>query len=559
MKAQKVSLFAIMIIVIFLFSGKSLADVEKFNMSYLFFGSPSTYVKQVDDTKGSLHVVSPNYFDLNLDGQLEITWRLQTSFIDEMHKRGVRVVPFLANHWNRMAGINGLENREMLAQDVAAAIQKYNLDGVNVDIEGIGHTYRDQHTDFIRLLRQYIPNDKEVSVAVAANPNGWQTGWHGFYDYKGLSGYADYLMIMAYDESWESPDSPVGPVSSLSFFERSIQYALNQAVPNNKVVNGLPFYGRMWKLDGPTLEGVNLYGRGISNRQVSPLAKQFNGQFLYDEQSQTPYVTFTIPKGQSTFVGATKLTEGDYVIWYENEKSIKAKLHAPRKFDIKGTGSWALLHETPDTWDYYKQWLNGDNIDELYPPFEIYSGFWDVNHRHPIARLHIRQSVPLMKKEANGSYTEAWMLRRDEFYRTYGVEGHYYHVGGGYFVKHEYDKMKLLIGRLSIRNETTLYRPDGQAHRKIKTNELIRVYNFDQGKFEVGGGYYIKNDHNVLFFVGFVTTLQDTPLYTPQGMEYRKLKKGETYRVYSIDGNKFEVGGGYYILDDRKKVNYMKN
>lgn len=49
-----------------------------------------------------------------------------------------------------------------------------------------------------------------------------------------------------------------GPVSSLSFFERSIQYAINQGVPKDKIVAGLPFYGRMWKLDGPTLEGKTL-------------------------------------------------------------------------------------------------------------------------------------------------------------------------------------------------------------------------------------------------------------------------------------------------------------
>lgn len=559
MKLLKVGIFAFAITILTFATNLSFAETEKFNMSYVFFGSPSTYVKQVDDTKGSLHVVAPNYFDVNLEGQLEITWRLQSNFIDEMHKRSIKVVPFLANHWNKTAGINGIENREKLARDVAAAIQTYNLDGVNVDIEGVGHNYRDQHTDFVRLLRQYIPKDKEVSVAVAANPNGWQTGWHGFYDYKALSAYADYLMIMAYDESWESPDSPIGPVSSISFFERSIQYAINQGVPRDKIVNGLPFYGRMWKLDGPTLEGRYITGRGLSSRQVAPLANQFDSQYLYDETAETPYVTFTIPDGVSTFIGTTKLTEGDYIIYYENEASIKAKLNSPTKYNIRGTGSWALLHETLDTWDYYTDWLNGYQENELYPPFDIQPGFWITNHRHPVARLHIRQSVPLMKKEPDGSYTQAWMLKRDEYYRTYGVDGRYYHVGGGYYVRHEFDKMNLLIGRLAIRDETTLYRPDGTPHRTIKTNELIRVYNYDQNQFQVGGGYYIKNDRRVTFFVGFATIKQNTPLYAPNGRIYRTLTAGSTYRVYSLDGKTFELGGGFYILDDRNKVSYMKN
>ncbi|MEH7383515.1 cell wall-binding repeat-containing protein [Bacillus sp. JJ1533] len=329
-----------------------------FNMSYIFFGDPISYVKQVDKTKGSLHVVSPNYFDVTPEGNLDVTWKLKTSFINEMHNRGIKVVPFLANHWNASAGINGLNNRQQLAKDIAAAIEKYNLDGVNVDIEGVNHNYRDAHTDFIRLLRSYIPAHKEVSVAVAANPNNWKTGWHGFYDYKALSDHATYLMIMAYDESWESPDSPVGPVSSIQFFEQSIQYAINQGVPKSKIVAGLPFYGRMWKLDGPTEEGVGIYGKGLSSTHVQPLVDRFNGSINFDANTQSSYAKFTVPAGQSAFVGSTKLTQGNYIIWFENENSITAKLRLPKQYGIKGTGSWALYHETPDTWDYYTAALN---------------------------------------------------------------------------------------------------------------------------------------------------------------------------------------------------------
>jgi spore germination protein YaaH len=357
------------------------AQSNVFNMSYVYFGSPNSYTSQIDATKGTLNVVSPNYFDITPEGTLSITWRLQTSFISEMHKRGIKVVPFLANHWNKAAGENGLNNRDQLARDVASTIETYNLDGVNVDIEGVGSAYRDAHTDFVRLLREYIPKHKEVSVAAAANPNGWKTGWHGFYDYKGLSNYADYLMIMAYDESWESPESPIGPVASLSFSERSIQYAINQGVPKDRIVYGIPFYARIWKLDGSTtLEGRSITGMGMSGKSVEPLAAKFNGKLLFDEKSQSPYATFTIPTGQHAFVGSTKLTEGEYVIWYENERSIKEKLRLPNKYGIKGTGSWALYHETPSTWDYYSLWVQGQYFTDS-PP-----GFWAESSIHFVSQ-----------------------------------------------------------------------------------------------------------------------------------------------------------------------------
>lgn len=144
------------------------------------------------------------------------------------------------------------------------------------------------------------------------------------------------------------------------FFERSVQYAINQDVPKSRIVAGLPFYGRMWKLDGSTnLEGKHITGLGLSSTRVAPLISKFNGEIHFDQNTQSPFATFTIPKGQNTFVGNTNLTEGEYIIWYENEPSIRAKLSIPLKYGIKGTGSWALYHETPDTWDYYTSALNG--------------------------------------------------------------------------------------------------------------------------------------------------------------------------------------------------------
>lgn len=356
------------------------AQSKVFNMSYIFFGSPKNYVNQVNNTQNSLNVVSPNYFDITKDGDLSVTWTLQSTFIKEMHNRGIKVVPFLSNHWNRDSGIKGLENRRLLATKIADAIETYDLDGVNVDIEGVGSQYKDAHTDFIKLLRQSIPANKEVSVAVAANPNGWKTGWHGFYDYKGISDYADYLMIMAYDESWESPESPIGPVASISFSERSIQYAINQGVPKEKIVYGMPFYGRIWKLDGPTLENRTITGLGLSTTRVEDLATTFKGKELYDEKTQTAYTTFTIPEGEHYLLGNTKLTKGNYIIWHENERSIKSKLRLPNKYGIKGTGSWALYHETPKMWKYYAAWLNGQYFAD------VSTGHWAENNIHFVSQ-----------------------------------------------------------------------------------------------------------------------------------------------------------------------------
>ncbi|MFC0559253.1 glycosyl hydrolase family 18 protein [Halalkalibacter alkalisediminis] len=200
-------------------------EAADFTMSYLFFGSTQAQIGYVDRTKGNLQVVAPSYFDLNPDGTLKLSWQFDPTFIAEMKNRGVRVVPFLSNHWDRELGRAALNNREVLAQQIADTIIKHNLDGVNVDIENVTHLDRDSFTDLVRLLREKLPADKEVSVAVAANPNGWQTGWHGSYDYKKLAEHSDYLMLMAYDESFNG--CPVGQAPSIKLFGVILPTPLN--------------------------------------------------------------------------------------------------------------------------------------------------------------------------------------------------------------------------------------------------------------------------------------------------------------------------------------------
>ena len=235
-----------------------------------------------------------------------------------MHDKGIKVVPFLSNHWNRTAGINALKNIESLSTQIADYVEEYDLDGINVDIENVTHEQKDQYTQFVKLLREKIPGHKEISVAVAANPNNWQTGWHGSYDYAALSEYADHLLIMAYDEHYEG--SSPGPVASISFVERSIQYALEKTT-SDKIVVGIPFYGRIWGLDSNRITG-----KGVSDQNDSRIVERCESTLTYDEQSQSvkAEVTITESSGNFTVGGDFVLQPGRYVIWFEKRSILSS-------------------------------------------------------------------------------------------------------------------------------------------------------------------------------------------------------------------------------------------
>jgi hypothetical protein len=268
-----------------------------------------------------------------------------------MHDRGIKVVPFLSNHWDHELGKLALANRQVLADEVADAVSMYGLDGVNIDIENMTEVDRNNYTDFVKRLSTLLPATKTLAVAVAANPYGFEEGWQASYDYKALGQYSDYLMIMAYDEHY--PGGLAGPVASGPFVENSIRYALKTA-PSGKIVLGIPFYGRLWKT------GSGTEGYGISITTIEKMINEYNGRVVYDSESQSSKAVFTIRPGEEKFVlEGNLLPAGTYEVWYENDESLKYKLRLVQKYNLKGTGSWSLGQENKNIWNFYSLWLNG--------------------------------------------------------------------------------------------------------------------------------------------------------------------------------------------------------
>ncbi len=330
----------------------------RFNMSYIYFGSTSNYTQLVDSTQNTLNEVAPNYFALDDEGNLALNASISPDFISDMHERGISVVPYLTNDWSRAVGKAALSNRDALAQDIAEAIVLYELDGINIDIENVTSTEREAYVDFTRQLRALLPDGKTIAVSVAANPWGLDSGWQGSYDYAGLSAYCDYLMVMAYDEHYYG--GPAGPISSLSFIDKSLKYAVS-VVPKEKIVLGLPFYGRIWNDNGGHPNGY-----GISNEVIAQLINNYGGSVYDDPVSHSARAVITISETDAKpVIGGQELAAGTYTIWYESESSIKAKLQLVNQYDIKGTGSWSLGQESDNTWNYYKLWLNDCTFNDI--------------------------------------------------------------------------------------------------------------------------------------------------------------------------------------------------
>ncbi|MCX8074627.1 MAG: SH3 domain-containing protein [Clostridia bacterium] len=324
-------------------------DVQKYSMAYLYSTTSSGQISDIDKTNNAINTVSPSYFNIQADGSLQIG-NISSDLINYCHSKGLKVIPFLSNHWDKQAGIAALNNADNMTTDLANYIVQYNLDGINIDIENVTEAEKNLYTNFVAKLRSKLPNTKEISVAVAANPNSYITGWHGSYDYTGLANNSNYIMVMAYDEHWQG--SAPGPIASITFVENSIKYATSKT-STDKIVLGIPFYGRIWSDDS------NFNGNGVTLDKVSKLISDYGATVTYDGIQQSPKATFTVKSSDiiNTINGKT-LIPGTYTIWYENETSIQHKLGLVTKYGLKGTAVWAIGQEPSTIWQNYSSWLN---------------------------------------------------------------------------------------------------------------------------------------------------------------------------------------------------------
>ena len=280
-----------------------------------------------------------------------------------MHEQNVIVTPFLSNHWAKGKAQAALQNADILSDEIIEAIEQYHLDGVNIDLENLNASDRDLLTNFVRVLREKMLKGKVLSIAVASNPDKLTTSWVAAYDYEKLAQYADYLVLMAYDE--HSSGGAAGPVASINFVEESVKVLL-ETVSRDKIVLGMPLYGRYWKIEELEFgEEPTPGGEAIIQSQIEKIASRYRSTTpMYNEFTGTAILTIEVESGDNkAYVNGRYLEEGTYTIWYENEASILRKLAVMNEYGLKGAALWAIGNEGNNFWNYYERGFENENYE----------------------------------------------------------------------------------------------------------------------------------------------------------------------------------------------------
>ena len=302
-------------------------------------------------TKG-INVISPTWFYLN-DNNGGIADLGSTDYVNYCHSQGVEVWALVSNLENSDVDttyvLTHTSTRQNLVNQIVSVAIQYNLDGINLDFEALNREeVGDAYIQFVRELSIKCENNG----IVLSIDNYVPTSYTSFYNRSEQANFADYVVIMGYDEHYAGSDE--GSVSSLGWVRQGVIDTLAE-VPANQVILGMPFYTRVWALtpdeeagDNDDIDANILYSvssQVYGMRSASNLLANYGVEKQWLEDSGQNYAEFE--------------SEGiTYKVWLEDSASAEARLKLMDEYELAGASFWKLGFETSDVWDTIIKYIN---------------------------------------------------------------------------------------------------------------------------------------------------------------------------------------------------------
>ena len=276
--------------------------------------------------------------------QIDETWGIQEAWNQQVEPILV-LTPFAETGTFNSGLIQILSENETvqdnLIENLLETVREKGYVGVDVDFEYIRPEDRVGYADFVNRLRETMnENGYRVSVALAPKTSSYQKGLlYEAMDYHLLGQSANTVFLMTYE--WGYTYGPPLPVAPLPNVRQVLEYALTE-IPKEKIVLGIPNYGYSWPL--PYERGVTK-ARLIGNVEANVIAAERGVEIQYDERYQSPFFYYEI--------GGRR-----YEVWFEDVRSIYAKLQLAAEKDIRGVGYWNLMRPFRANWLLVNQMLH---------------------------------------------------------------------------------------------------------------------------------------------------------------------------------------------------------
>ena len=278
-------------------------------------------------TASGVNVLAPTWYSVT-DSSGSMSCYASTGLVNKMHQRGTDVWALVSDFDTNVdfaALYSSKKARTNMVNTLINDAEKYGFDGINLDFENIKSAYAKDYLQFVRELSIAC----ERKGLVLSTDNYKPEAYNRCYNLKEQSRFVDYVIVMAYDEHYAGTDA--GSVASLPFVKEAVEDTV-QLVGKEHVIAGIPFYTRIWT----TTDG-NTTSRAVGMQAAVDQLNSDGQVALWNDDCGQYVASYTV--GNAT-----------RQIWFEEEKSIEAKMQVIQENNVAGVAGWKLGLEKSSVW-----------------------------------------------------------------------------------------------------------------------------------------------------------------------------------------------------------------
>ncbi len=264
--------------------------------------------------------------------------------LSELHQYGIKVCLSLGGwhtdmtFWDTYRNASATEeNRKMVANSVLEVMEKYQLDGIDMDWE----YPKDPDKENFTLLMKEISNtlkakDPSYLVSAAVPCGSWALAR---YDYKELNNFMDYFYIMTYDLD-DDGSNITKHLTDLYTSKYGAQVLVSAGVDKKKVVFGIAFYGRLFNGVKNTNHGLNQPYESKSSITYQRIVNEYLNRVgtdctIYYDSTYLAYYLYD--------------TKNSALVSFDTVESCKAKYNYSIEAGIGGVMYWSYNDDTTGT------------------------------------------------------------------------------------------------------------------------------------------------------------------------------------------------------------------
>ncbi len=226
------------------------------------------------------------------------------------------------------------EGQANLINNIVANIQAKGYVGLDIDFEFILPEDTQNFLNFITAVQERLSAEGYITmVALAPKTSGEMTGLlYEAHDYPTIGAVADMVLLMTYE--WGYTYGPPMATAPVNMVRRVLEYGVSVIDPD-KILMGTPNYAYDWPL--PFIAGETA-AESMSNQRAIEQAAQYGVTIQFDELAQSPFYYYTSEDGV------------EHVVWFDDVRSMNAKLPLIPELSLNGAGVWQIMNFFPGLW-----------------------------------------------------------------------------------------------------------------------------------------------------------------------------------------------------------------